>query len=99
MDLHSGRVPSEVLQRQLTLVDDQQRLLAVRGEGYLEVLLARLVGVPGDDDEPMWRLARLDAAGALPAAGVDLRGVRSANSQVAVDLAEPVGQTRRIGQG
>ena len=71
---------------------------AVGGQRGLDDVLVRLVRVLDAHQQPLRGLARFDAPGAFPSAGEKACAVFTAESQVALDLAVPAGQTRGIGE-
>jgi hypothetical protein len=73
-------------------------LVAVGGQHDLDVVLVGLVGILDSHEQPLRGLARIHPPGAFPSARKKACAVLTAESQVALDLAVPAGQTRGIGE-
>src|SRR6185312_3645261 len=99
MDLHSSPVSGEQVEGHAPFLPDHDRLVAVGGEQDLDVtLVVRFVRVLDAHEQPLWWLARFYPPGAFPSTGKEACAVLTAESQVALDLAVPAGQTRGIGE-
>ncbi len=95
MDLIPSPIGGDLLQRQASVLDHQDRLVAVGRQRYLDDGVRLLVASGLEKQAPRW-LADLDAAGALPAAGDEVRPELAALMKIAVDLTEPGGETYGI---
>ena len=86
MDLDSGSVRGEQLQRHSPFLPDQDGLGAVGGQRGLDGVLVRFVGVLCHNQQPPRGLACFHAARALPSAGEEVCAELTAEAQIAVDV-------------
>ena len=98
MDLDPGPVAGQLVQGHAPFLPDQDGLVAVGRQRDLDDLLVRLVRFHGQHQQPPRGLARFHPPGAFPSAGEKTCAELTAEAEVALDLAEPAGQTRRIGE-
>ena len=94
MDLHPGPVGGEQVQGHAPFLPDQDGLAAVGGQRGLDDMLVRLAQCHGQQQPPRG-LARVHAPGAFRSAGKKAHAELTAEAQVALDLADPAGQTAR----
>src|ERR1700728_3192420 len=87
-----------MVQRHAPFLKDQEGLVAVAGQRHLDDMLVRLVLVPGRHPQPPRGLALVYPSGAFPAAGKEVSPELTAQTEVALDLAEPAGETAGIGE-
>src|SRR5580692_814586 len=105
VDLPSGPVEGDLVQRHAPDLDDQDDLAAVRGQRGLDGLVVRryplpaqvgLVRLPVRDQQPPRGVARFHAPGGVYVRGLDVQAELSAEAEVAFYLAVPAGQAARI---
>ena len=86
VELHPGPVRGEHVQRHPPLLPDHDGLVAVGRQHGLDLPLVRLIRRFGAHQQPLRRVARLDATGAYPPAGKQVCAVLTAEAKVALDL-------------
>jgi hypothetical protein len=97
VDLPPGSVGGELVEAHAAFLEDQDRVVTAGGQRGLDGVLVRLSHMLGHNQQPLRGLADLHAARALPSAGIEVCAELTADSQIALDLAQPTGETARIG--
>ena len=106
VDLPAGAEESDYVQGHASNLEDEDCLVAIRGQRDLFDRVERrhalpftvgLIGFPGCYHEPPRWFARVDAAGAVDVIGFEVEPELSAGAEIALDLAVPAGQAGGIG--
>src|SRR3954470_17764303 len=97
VDLVPGAVGGDLVQGQATILDDQDGVVVLGGEGRLDDAV-RFAGGPGRKQQPRGGLTCLDVTGALPPAGEVVRAEVTAGGQITVPLAKPASESAGIGE-
>src|SRR5689334_18022024 len=90
-------MPCNSMTRIVIAVGGQRHLDALVERRHALTLPIRLVGFAGCHQQPPRWLAHFHATGALDVIGFEVHAERSARAEVALDLAVPASQPRRIG--
>src|SRR6185369_13944777 len=98
VDLPTSPEESDLVQGHAPNLDDQNGVVVLRGQRGLHGFAKRLAQFLRRDHQPTRGLARLHAAGALPARGIHVHAEFAAEAELAVRPAIPTGQAVGIGE-